>query len=505
MRDRGSLVAALWTLVAVGLVGAARVMWWYWPGSFFDGVTSHVWAALAWDAAHGVFYRPLLGPDGYGGTRYMPLLFLLHALLIRWHVDLVASGIALMQGSVVAAAAALCAALRVADVPRRLAWPLAGTLWATVLFQRYCTDLRADYLAAALALVGAALAQGAVSEPRSWRLVGAAGACALAALTKMTAVLFVVPIVVSLVAARRRDLAARFAAGTVALVVVAAGAAERASAGRFLENIAATISGGMVVSDLRHTIPKFAQELVADPFVSVPFAIAVACWYRAARDRRLGFAHIYFAGVALVTIAVFTSPGIVANQLVDLELSSTLVVGVALANGDFSRRVAAWIYAGLAVLLAAISIPLPRIPSVIGTLQAQGPRQRAVVQAVHDGFLPPGARYLSTDPGVAILAGQRPVVLDAFSLDRFVRDGTPAGRDVERRIRAREFDVVVLRDTSAFVHDMNAGDRDPASDAATVRYWAEQPGPLAQLIRTTYEIRAVRRPFVILAAKQTGP
>jgi hypothetical protein len=393
----------------------------------------------------------------------------------------------------------------VADVSRRLALPLAGTLWATVLFQRYCTDLRADYLAAALALVGAALARAAVREPRSWRLVGAGVACALAALTKMTAVLFVVPIAASLVAARRRDLAARFASGTVALVVAAAAGVERASAGRFLENIAATIGGGMVVSDLRQAVPKFVQELIADPFVSVPSAMAVACCYRAARGRRLGFAHIYFAGVVLVTAVVFTSPGIVANQLVDLELSSTLVVGVAFASGDLSRRFTAWIYTGLAVLLAAISIPLPHIPSVIGTLQAQGPRQRAVVQAVHDGFLPPGTRYLSTDPGVAILVGERPVVLDAFSLDRFVREGTPAGRDVERRIRGREFDVVVLRDTSAFARDMNAGDGDPAFGAASARYWAEQPGALAQLIRTAYEIRAVRRPFVILTAKQTGP
>ena len=50
-----------WQLV---VAAAARLLVWYWPGRVFDGVTSHIWTALAWDLAHGHFYRPLLGPDG---------------------------------------------------------------------------------------------------------------------------------------------------------------------------------------------------------------------------------------------------------------------------------------------------------------------------------------------------------------------------------------------------------------------------------------------------------
>jgi hypothetical protein len=69
------LLAALWAFGIVGLAGAARLVLWYWPGRIFGGVTSDIWTALAWDLAHGVFYRPPLGPRGYGGTRYMPVLF----------------------------------------------------------------------------------------------------------------------------------------------------------------------------------------------------------------------------------------------------------------------------------------------------------------------------------------------------------------------------------------------------------------------------------------------
>ena len=77
------LLATLWVFAAVALASAARIMVWYWPGSIFDGLTSHTWTALAWDFAHGEFYRPPLGPEGYGGTRYTPLLFVVHGLLIR--------------------------------------------------------------------------------------------------------------------------------------------------------------------------------------------------------------------------------------------------------------------------------------------------------------------------------------------------------------------------------------------------------------------------------------
>ncbi|HKF67370.1 MAG TPA: hypothetical protein VKB36_12585, partial [Vicinamibacterales bacterium] len=95
--------AAVSLLAAVGFVGAIRLMWWYWPGSFFNSAASGTWTALAWDFAHGELYRPVLSPAGFGGTRYMPLLFVLHGLLIRLHLDPVHAGVLLMQVSVVVA------------------------------------------------------------------------------------------------------------------------------------------------------------------------------------------------------------------------------------------------------------------------------------------------------------------------------------------------------------------------------------------------------------------
>ncbi len=270
------LLAALWTLAIVAVAAAVRLLVWYWPGRVFDGVTSHIWTALAWDLAHGHFYRPLLGPDGYGGTRYMPLLFGIQALLMRLGFDPIDAGVLLMQGSVLAAAAALYAALRAHQVPRRLAVPLALTVFGTVIYQQYCTDLDPDYLAFALAMSSVPLAVRSVRHHQSGWLFAAGLAVVLAALTKVTALAYLVPIAWWLLTSARPRAAAWFVVGTLALFTLAAGLVEVASHGAFLESFRATISGGMESPDVWRAVPKFLREIAIDPLVAVP--VIVACW-----------------------------------------------------------------------------------------------------------------------------------------------------------------------------------------------------------------------------------
>ena len=50
---------------------------------------------LADDLARGTFYRPLLSPElGFGGTRFFPLAFALHAGLLRLGIPLLFAGYA---------------------------------------------------------------------------------------------------------------------------------------------------------------------------------------------------------------------------------------------------------------------------------------------------------------------------------------------------------------------------------------------------------------------------
>jgi hypothetical protein len=474
------LLAALWTFAVVALAGAARIIWWYWPGSVFDGVTSHIWTALAWTFAHGEFYRPPLGPNGYGGTRYMPLLFMAHGLLIRAHVDPIHAGVALMQGSVIAAAAALFVALRASNVSARLAAPLAATVFGTVIYQQYCTDLDPDYLAAAFAMSAVSFALRSGRHGGAWWLAAASGAVMAAALTKVTALAYAAPIAVWLVSARRPRAAAWFAFGTAALFAVAVGVVQIASHGHFVESLRATITGGMGSADVWRAAPKFVREIVLDPFVAVLFALASWRAVASVTKGRPRLAEVYLAGASLVTLVIFASPGTVGNHLVDLQMSSVLVIGIAIADGRLSPRPAAAVFGCLAVALTAISIPFANIPSVIATLRAQGRPSRAAVRAVHAEFLPTGTRYLSTDPVIAVLNDERPLLLDAFNLDRFLRERTPAGRDLEQRVRRHDFQVIVVRE--------NRGAAGSKND-------------LERLLDSNYDVGAVRPPFVILVPR----
>ena len=83
---------------------------------------SGVWTSLAMDMADGLSYRPLVGEGGYGGTRYFPLHFLLHAALIKWGEDPVNSGYFLAIASAVALLFGVYFLLRGLGTPRRLAF-----------------------------------------------------------------------------------------------------------------------------------------------------------------------------------------------------------------------------------------------------------------------------------------------------------------------------------------------------------------------------------------------
>jgi len=161
-------------------------------------------------------------------------------------------------------------------------------------------------------------------------------------------------------------------------------------------------------------------------------------------------------------------------------MASLLVAGVGMAHGQLPARAAAAVVAGMAAALAAISFPVPGIPSVTATLRAQSLPSRAAVRAIHGEFLPQGTRYLSTDPVIAVLYDERPLLLDAFNLSRFVRERTAAGRDLEQRLRRHDFAFVIVRE-------------DPLG--------SQNHNDLERLIHSTYDVRAVRNPFVVLVPR----
>ena len=153
--DTPALRIAIVLTLVLGIAAAGQLAIEYWPGRTFDSATSGVWMTLAIDYADGLLYRPILSEAGYGGTRYMPLFFMIHGVLIRLFGDPTLTGLVLMQASVVLMIAGMARLMALHAVPPVLSWAIAGITLATSLYQQYLTSLNCDYLAAGLSQTAA--------------------------------------------------------------------------------------------------------------------------------------------------------------------------------------------------------------------------------------------------------------------------------------------------------------------------------------------------------------
>jgi hypothetical protein len=138
--------------------------------------------------------------------------------------------------------------------------------------------------------------------------------------------------------------------------------------------------------------------------------------------------------------------GIGSNQLIDVILLATVVVGVELS------RLLQTLADPTAGQLVAVTLVLLLAVSGILTLWNRGPviaafRGQTVPQAVRDplaGVVAPGTPLLSEDPGLPAIRGERAVVGGAFLFRRLAAQRPEWSADLVRRIQAHEFGAIVL-------------------------------------------------------------
>src|SRR3989454_12660978 len=134
----------LWIGCLVPFLGSIALMAWYWPGALPQDSASGVWTALSQDFAKGVFYRPTVSEFGFGGTRYMPLFFVLHGALIRLALDPVTAGIVLTVLTMLLCDVGLWLVLRELEVDWTVALPLALLPHAAGSFQLLSLQVRSE-------------------------------------------------------------------------------------------------------------------------------------------------------------------------------------------------------------------------------------------------------------------------------------------------------------------------------------------------------------------------
>jgi hypothetical protein len=402
--------------------------------------------ALASSFNNGTLYPPLYDGHSYGGTRFMPLPIVLHALVGRLTSDYVVSG------KVLGYAAALGLLVTMFVLLRRLRCPLAYSLILTAVVLTTGTGLRAtmDLRADVLPLLLQLLAVSIVSRTaRPAGTVAAAALAALAFISKTSAVWAPLAIVVWLLLRDRKRLAWFVVAyGSIAggLLLLFAGVTD----GRIFENVFGLAATGVTGPRSVMLSPyRFVHLMVEDATTAwalLPMA-GLAGWF--AVKEHYGWIYLLSLLFALaVLLVMLTDVGTGWNQLIDIVVLSALVIGEFI--GRTATRLGSLDRAGAATVSVILGLTLLWV-TLSGLVVTLAPEVQAAIKGESSYRTDPLAgvanqqtSMLSEDPYVPISLGQTPVVLDAFMLLRLGEKDPGAIADLIRRIHAQEFDLVVL-------------------------------------------------------------
>jgi hypothetical protein len=438
-RLRGRLDLLIAGAGALGFL-AAGWRWYRSLGNYpllFDH-PSGTWAALAADFAEGELYRPLLSAAGYGGTRYFPLNIALWSALIRGGLSPAAGGHLLTLIGAVALAGGVFLLTRRSGASALRALGAAGLALGTVPAQWGVSITRGDLLPAGFAVIG--LATCLPDRRGTRRLPLAALTLGLAILAKPTSLAAAAGAVFALAMSADRRAAVRLALGIAAVATLGAAGAWLASAGRWWESFAACATGGRArllyapVNLLRFAAPVDLSLV----------GLALSVLWAAPRGRR-PFVALPLSLSAAATFALFGSPGIDENHLLEACALSVSAL-VSAEPRTAGPRAESFVIVFLA-FLGLLNVGYPALRTGASAAEDRF--------AIHSGTdlhrqvsreVGPGERgpLLSENPWIPLLLGERPFVLDAFSLRILVQNMPRAREDLLRRIRSRSFRAVVL-------------------------------------------------------------
>ena len=403
---------------------------------------SHVeaaWLTNASDFVNGVFYRPLVGPLGHGGTRFFPLYFVLTGTLSNVFGQLERSGLIVSGASVVLLGYGSFVLLRRLGVSRRFSLAaLVGVLVASTT-QEALLQTKGDGLAAMLNLWGIIFCLGEKTETQKrWWPYIAAILFSLAFAAKMTTVFgFASVILVWVLAGRYRD-ALRLGLATCCGFIMVLSAIYLGSSGRALEIFRVCAAGG---GSLRYALEAPLQmigtTLQFDPIVllfSIPAAAIAFSYFQKVSARIL---PVYFLVVLAATTMIFGSRGTLVNHLIDLHVAGVLLLTY------FAFRISATSEIGTGIIALGLLVGCVQIMIDLHS-DFSKPSLRAEMQSIADRIHSDNRPVLAENPYVVLQSGKTPYLLDAFMF-RVASNKYPELRaDLREKLWNKGFAAVVL-------------------------------------------------------------
>ena len=438
---RGSrflLCAVVGLLVLITTMRAAVC----WTNDTWVDNPSGVIIAMAADLKDGVFYRPLVGPEGYGGTRYFPLYFVLHAALLKLGVPILPSAYLLSGAAVCLLLLGVFYLLRRLGVEPWLAACSAGAVLAAASAQTALLNPHGDGLASALNIWG--LAVMVRSRLNHWNVLLGSVLFTLAWSAKLNMVFGVAAVFIWLLAKGFRRIAWELAAETGSGCLLVAGAMMMASQGRVLEVFKACAFGGtsrrlMMLGPLH--VWLIASR--ADRGLLLFFSLALLALIFELLSPSVKFLQdlpaVFFVTTMTVMVIIFGSPGVVTNHLVDVQIAAIVLFTTWLAQRVSTRLKQFGVYA-LALATALATVPLLH-KLIVWDRRFQPHRFQRVIAQIEDTHKP----ILAENPVIPVLAGQPAYVLDPWML-RMLRERIPNfGEPLLEGLRHQAFGAVVLK------------------------------------------------------------
>jgi hypothetical protein len=466
-------IAAIFGLAATILLGSIHL-----ADRYAVQSTSGVLMALADYARRGVLFPPLFDGGYFGGTRYMPVGTLLHAGLASLTGEYLISGKLLSGISSALLFILVYRLVKQLGGDRLLGLGLAATVLVGQVGLLAALSVRPEALPVAFAISALWVAA------RRGRAATTAAAllCLAAVLTKASAVAAPIAILIWLVATDRRS-ALRFS-----VTFAVAGAAsfalfQLASSGRMLPSLVELGGAGITASNVATAglrVLEYAAQYAPASLLLAPFAIVVI--ERSVAGRRLSIYQIALMVSIVVLAFEFTDQGADYNHLLEVVALLAVVVAEGLGHqqgslgGEPTYRALAVPALVIGLLLSVMAGPGFDLAFAVRHLISDG---TAMYDAHSMDDSVAGGAILSDDPYIPLSLGQRPVVLDAFMLERIAQHHPDWAAQLADRIRRGDFGSIVLR-RAVGTADANAG------------YTSLELGPTVyQAIKDAYRLKTV--------------
>ncbi|MDA1110804.1 MAG: hypothetical protein O3A78_13490 [Nitrospinae bacterium] len=489
----------------IALLGSVALILWFWRGGIPSGNTSGVWAALANDFAEGVFYRPVFDDTGYGGTRYMPLFFVLYGILISYFNDPVLSGLLLSLSTIVFLDWGSYVLLRQLGIKKNFALAFTFLVHASIAFQLLTLEFRGDFLAAGLNVWGIVFALKHLRTNSRGHLTLSAVFFTGAIFTKFTTIGGLVTIAFLFLIQKKKSSAITLTGLTAVTTLGLLFGVNEWSHGKALASFQACALGGFNLTYALKTPLWFLTVIVQDPFFLALLGLAIYLVTMTLTAQCKSFITLYFCFTLVSTFLIFSSPGTDSNHLIDLLIACILVTASQFqTNQKFSSAYNLYF---LFTVIGILFMWIPGTLSIKDHIESVGRPTRTTIQTLAEKLGPENKNILSENPLVPLLMGQRPFVLDAFSLRLLAQKSPVVHEDFIRRLKDQFFEAIILLDWSGAPLDQLEDAMEKHSSLGVDRFYGEVhfPPGFLDLMKKHYALSFVERPFVIYKPKKMPP